>query len=284
MPSVRLLSSLLLLLWLLPSCSSSNDDDSPLVAQVYDRELHANDLAGIVPPGLSYEDSIAILDNYVDQWVRQAVILAKAEKNVKQDFSRELQEYKNNLLTYAYERQVLDQLLDTAVTEEQIRDYYEEHKGDFLLKSSIVKAVYVVAPAKAPAVAKLKKIVQRGKFEEKDILELEETASRNGFTGYYDADAWIPFRNLQATVPVTAYNEPAFLKQNRHIAFSDDSLFYAVRILSYKVSDEISPLEVQRENIRALILNHRKTEALNKLRSDLLKEAEDGGHVKRIKN
>lgn len=284
MPSVRLLSSLLLLLWLLPSCSSSNDDDSPLVAQVYDRELHANDLVGIVPPGLSYEDSIAILDNYVDQWVRQAVILAKAEKNVKQDFARELQEYKNNLLTYAYERQVLDQLLDTAVTEEQIRDYYEEHKGDFLLKSSIVKAVYVVAPAKAPAVAKLKKIVQRGKFEEKDILELEETASRNGFTGYYDADTWIPFRNLQATVPVTAYNEPAFLKQNRHIAFSDDSLFYAVRILSYKVSDEISPLEVQRENIRALILNHRKTEALNKLRSDLLKEAEDGGHVKRIKN
>ena len=284
MPSVRLFSSLLLLLWLLPSCSSSNDDDSPLVAQVYDRELHANDLVGIVPPGLSYEDSIVILDNYVDQWVRQAVILAKAEKNVKQDFARELQEYKNNLLTYAYERQVLDQLLDTAVTEEQIRDYYEEHKGDFLLKSSIVKAVYVVAPAKAPAVAKLKKIVQRGKFEEKDILELEETASRNGFTGYYDADVWIPFRNLQATVPVTAYNEPAFLKQNRHIAFSDDSLFYAVRILSYKVSDEISPLEVQRENIRALILNHRKTEALNKLRSDLLKEAEDGGHVKRIKN
>jgi hypothetical protein len=100
---------------------------------------------------------------------------------------------------------------------------------------------------------------------------------------FYDADTWMPFRNLQSAIPLTAYNEQAFLKQKRTITFSDDSLFYAVRILSYRVSDDISPLEVQSENIRALILNHRKTEALNRLRSDLLKEAEEGGHVKRIK-
>ena len=35
------------------------------------------------------------------------------------------------------------------------------------------------------------------------------------------------------------------------------------------------------DNIRAIILNHRKIDILNKLRSDLLKEAEEGGYVKR---
>ena len=282
MRSIRSLTRLLLVALAFQACSPSVDD-SPVVAQVYDQELRASDLAGIVPPGLSVEDSLAILESYVDQWVRQAVILAKAEKNVTQDFSRELQEYKNSLLAYAYERQVLDQILDTTVTDDQISEYYEEHREDFPLKSSIVKAVYVIAPAKAPAVAKVKKIVSRGKFTESDLLDLEEVASANGFTGYYDADTWMPFRNLQSAIPITAYNEQAFLKQKRSITFSDDSLFYAVRILSYRVSDDISPLEVQSENIRALILNHRKTEALNRLRSDLLKEAEEGGHVKRIK-
>ena len=43
----------------------------------------------------------------------------------------------------------------------------------------------------------------------------------------------------------------------------------------------MSPIELQRDNIRAIIINHRKIEILSKLRSDLLKEAEEGGHVKR---
>lgn len=282
MHSTRSLISLSLLLFF--AACAAPEEDSPLLAKVYDRELHVDDVAGIVPPGLAHEDSLTLLDNYVEQWIRQAVILSKAEKNVTEDFSRELQEYKNSLLAYAYERQVLDQILDTVVKDSQIREYYQNHKADFPLKSSIVKAVYVVAPVKSPVVAKLKKIVSCSSFGESDILDLEETASRNGFSGYYDADVWIPFYTLQTAIPVTAYNEQLFLKNNRSITLSDDSLFYAARILNYRITDDVSPLEMQRDNIRALILNHRKTEALNKLRSDLLKEAEDGGHIKRVKN
>jgi hypothetical protein len=263
------------------SCSSHAGDDSPVVAKVYDLELHSSDIEGLVPAGLTAEDSMTVVRNYVEQWIRQAVILAKAKKNVENDFSRELQEYKNNLLAYAYERQIVDQLIDTTVSDSQIKEYYNEHKGEFLLKSSIVKAVYVTAPAKNPATAKIKKIVLRGNFNESDILELEETASRNGFNGYYDASAWIPFVTLQTVIPVTAYNEQLFLRQHRTITFSDDSLFYAARILDYKVTDETSPIDLQRDNIRAIIVNHRKIDILNKLRSDLLKEAEEGGHVKR---
>ena len=283
MRSTRYAINLLALLVLLTACSHKAEE-SPVVVSVYDQELLASDLEGIVPAGLSPEDSIALLNSYIDQWVRQAVILEKAGRNVTDDFERELREYKNNLLVYTYERQILDQILDTVVTDLQIEDYYRQHQGDFTLKSSIVKAVYVVAPVKAPAVAKLKKIVAHNPFVEKDIIELEETASRNGLTGYYDYETWIPFYTLQSAVPVTTYNESLFLKQHRTITLSDDSLFYAARILDYKVTDDISPLDLQRDNIRAIILNHRKVEALEKLRTDLLDEAERGGHVKRVNN
>lgn len=279
--SNRLTVVLLLAVVLLVGCSRASGDDSPVVASVYDHELHLSDLEGLVPAGMTAEDSMLVVQNYIDQWIRQTVILAKAEKNVSDDFSHELQEYKNNLLAYAYERQIVDQLIDTAVTDRQIEDYYEENKADFLLKNSIVKAVYVTVPVKSPVVAKIKKIVLRGNFGESDVLELEETASRYGFNGYYDASAWMPFVTLQTVIPVTAYNEQLFLRQHRTITLSDDSLFYAARILDYKVTDEMSPIELQRDNIRAIIINHRKIEILSKLRSDLLKEAEEGGHVKR---
>lgn len=279
MPFARLTSSLLLLLAFV-ACSRQ-PEVSPVVASAYDRELHLSDLAGLVPEGMAPEDSALVVANYVDQWLRQAVLLTKAEKNVEADFSREMQQYHDNLLAYAYERQIVDQLLDTHITAAQIRQYYDEHRSDFRLKTSIVKAVYVSVPRKSAALAKLKSIISRPSFAERDIVELEETASRHGLTGYYDAATWMPFYALQRAVPITTYNEQLFLRQNRTITLADDSLNYCIRILDYKVSDDESPLELQHDNIRSILLNHRKNEIIDRLHADLLAEAERGGHVKK---
>ena len=254
---------------------------SPLVAKVYDYELRLDDLAGLVGEGVSAEDSIAIVDNYVDQWVRQKVVLAKAEKNVKDDFSRQMSEYRNSLLTYAYEQQIVSQLLDTNVTDTEIEEYYEANSEQFLLKNAIVKAVYVAAPKRNSADGKLKSIVYKHQFRDEDIVEMQALATRVGGTGSYDGATWMPFYSLQAVVPVTTYNEGLFLKQNRAIVLADDSLCWYVRILDYKISDDIAPMELQMDNIRAIILNHRKLEIINRLQADLFKEAEEGGHIKR---
>lgn len=259
------------------------EEPSPLVARVYDHELRMDDLAGLVGDGVSAEDSAAIVDNYVDQWVRQTVMLAKAEKNVKDDFSRQMNEYRNSLLTYAYERQIVEQLLDTMVTDAQIAEYYDGHSGQFLLKNSIVKAVYVAVPLKNNVDGKLRGLVYKRDFDEEDVVEMQALATRAGGTGSYDADVWHPFYSLQNAVPITTYNENLYLKQNRSIVLADDSLRWYLRILDYKITDDISPLELQRDNIRAIILNHRKLDILSRLQADLLKEAEDGGHVERIK-
>ena len=280
MSCARLLSSLLLAALCFAGCQH-HGEESPILASVYGHELHSSDLKGLVGEGVSAEDSTAIVASYVEQWIRQTVLLTKAEKNITDNFDRQLREYKNSLLIYAYEQKIVNQLLDTNVSDEQIAEYFEQHREDFQLKSAIVKAVYVIAPAKSPAVPKLKKIIDRRGFDDHDVVELEELASRNSLSGYYDADAWIPFYTLQSAVPITTYNENIYLKQNHTITLSDNDVTYLVRILDYKVSDETSPLELQLENIRSILLNHRKLDILNRLQTDLLKEAENGDKVKR---
>lgn len=280
MSCARLLTSLLLTALLVSACRN-HSDDSPLIASVYGHELHAGDLQGLVGEGVSTDDSLAIVHSYVEQWIRQTVILSKAEKNIKDNFDRQMREYRNSLLTYAYEQQIVNQLLDTAVTQDQIAEYYENHRADFQLKSAIVKAVYVVAPDKSPALPKLKKIISQRDFNERQVVELEETATRNGLTGFYDIGSWIPFYTLQGSVPITTYNENLYLKQNHSIVLSDDSVTYLVRIVDYKMSDETAPLELQQENIRSILLNHRKLDILSRLQSDLLAEAEKSDNVKR---
>lgn len=277
----RLLSSCLILATLAGANGCARHvDDTPLLASVYGHELHASDLAGLVGHGVSADDSVAIVNTYIEQWVRQTVMLSKAEKNIKDNFERQLGEYRNSLLIYAYEQQIVNQLLDTNVSDEQISEYYEHHKEDFHLKSAIVKTVYVTADAKSPVLTKLKSIISRHQFEDHDVVELEELASRHHLSGYFDADTWIPFYTLQSAVPITTYNESLYLKQNHTITLNDNGTTYLVRILDYKVSDETSPLELQVENIRSILLNHRKLDILNRLQADLLKEAEKSDNVK----
>lgn len=277
----RLLSNLLLATILTAAGCSQSGDISPVVASVYGHELHRSDLEGLVAQGVSPEDSTIIVTNYVEQWIRQTVILAKAEKNIKDNFDRQLHEYKNSLLAYAYEQQIVSQLLDTNISEEQIIQYYEEHRDDFHLKNAIVKAIYIIVPSKSPAVPKLKKIISKTPFGDHEIIELEETATRHGMKGHYDADTWMPFYTLQTAVPITTYNENLYLKQNRTIILTDNEITYMVRIIDYKVSDDTAPLEMQTDNIRSILLNHRKLEILDRLQNDLLEEAERGDNVKR---
>mgnify|MGYP002625573843 CR=1 FL=1 len=280
MPSARLLFSLLLPLALLSGCREAGEP-SEVVAQVYDYTLCKDDLKGLVGEGLTEDDSVAIVSNYIDQWIRQTVMLAKAEKNVTADFSKQMREYRNSLFTYAYEQQIVGQLLDTNVSEEEIENYYEQHREEFPLKNSIVKVVYVIGPRKLPASYKFRALVGRQKFGDAEIVELERMASHYKLQGYYESDVWMPFFSLQERVPITTYNEDLFLKHHRSAVITDDSLTYYVRFLDYKVSDEVSPLELQRDNVKSIILNHRKIEILSKLQSDLMKEAEEGGYVKR---
>lgn len=282
MSSTRLHTSVLICLaaaTLLATGCRRHGDDSPVVARVYNHELHSSDLVGIVPQGVSGDDSAAIIESYIDQWVRQTVVLAKAEKNVKDNFERQLGEYRNSLVIYAYERQIVDQLLDTTVTLAQMREYYDSHRGDFQLKNSIVKAVYVIAPKRSTAVPALRNLISKRVFSDAEVVDLEQLASRHGLQGYYDSDTWIPFYTLQAAVPIATYNENLYLRQNHSIVLTDDSLTYFVRILNYRVSDETSPLELEKQSIRSIIINHRKVELLGKMQNDLIAEAEKDGQI-----
>lgn len=265
---------------LLAACASQGDD-SPVVARVADRELHQSALVGLVGDGISGDDSIRIVNNYIEQWIRQTVILVKAEKNIEDDFQRELQEYKDNLTVYSYERQIVDHLLDTAVSDSQIEEYYDAHKEDFHLKNSVVRAVYVAIPRKSPVVRRMKALVERAQFDDEQLVEMERMAAQHGLHGYFESATWIPFHTLQAAIPITTYNENLFLRQHRSVTLQDDSLCYVARILDYKVSDQVAPLDLQRDNIRAILLNHRKIEIIDSLHAHLLREAEEGDEVER---
>ncbi len=104
-----------------------------LLAQVDDKELRLSDVQEIFPNGISREDSVELLKSYVNNWVRQCVIAAKAEKyldNNRKDIAQELDDYKMSLLAYRYEMQCMEKELNISVTEQDLQEYHKQNTED----------------------------------------------------------------------------------------------------------------------------------------------------------
>lgn len=259
------------------SCSyfKKSHDDIVLV-RVYDATLTIADIKGIVPPNIKGKDSILLVKNYINNWAKQQVILHKAKQNLpeeKRNFQKQLEEYKNSLIIYTYEKEYIKQNLDTVVTENQIVDYYEKNKSNFELKENIIQVRYIKMPSNSPINNKVKQLYKSD--NEKDKEALSEICEKYAVNYFMDDELWLYFNDVLKEIPIKTYNHEAFLRNNRFIEQRDSAYTYFINIKDFKIKDSESPLSFERENIRKIIINKRKLELIEKLHQNLYEDAQN---------
>ncbi len=244
------------------------------VARVFDKYLYLDDLKEVIPADVSSTDSAQIAENYIKSWIEQNLLLKKAEDNLtdaQKDFSKQLEDYRRSLIIYTYQRELLNQLLDTIVTDEEIETYYENNKQNFELKDNIVKVRYIKVAKNAPDIKKLKKWYASDNPQ--DIQALENYCFQFAENFYLDDKTWLLFDDLLKEVPIRTYNKEEFLKQNKLIEMEDSLSLYFLNIKGFKIKNSISPLSFEKENIRNIIVNRRKLDIINKLKQDIYNDA-----------
>ena len=88
---------------LLAGCRGRGLLSSDVVAQVGKTVLTEEDVTAAVPAGMSGEDSLAMVENYVETWVRRQVKLQEAERVLAEtgvNIDAMVEDYRNSLLTY----------------------------------------------------------------------------------------------------------------------------------------------------------------------------------------
>jgi hypothetical protein len=253
--------------------NQGNNGNEP-VARVYDKYLYREELREIIPLGTSQEDSIAIAQNYINSWVRQALIYHKAENNLEaeqKDFEQKLEDYKRSLIIYTYERNLVDQILDTVISNQQIEEYYNLNKQNFELKDNIIKVIYLKVDKKAPDIKKISKWINSN--NQQDYIALEGYAYQFAQNFFLDDKTWLLFEDLLKEIPIKTYNQEEFLKNNRYIEVEDSTSLYFVNIKGFKIKNSLSPLSFEKENIRNILINKRKVQLITKMKNDLYEEA-----------
>lgn len=268
--------SFLLLVFLL-TLSCGDDEKTAkgkLLATAGDKELYASEVEDLIPSGLNAEDSLARVKVIVDNWIRETVILNKAEQELPEkakDVEARLEKYRRSLLIYEYEKEYARQKLDTFVSEKEIEKHYLDNQQDFKLPDYIVKVLYVKLAIDAPGKDKVARWYKSTRQE--DLLDLEKYCAGNAVNYYNDNENWIYFNELLKEVPLTINNKDEFLKNNKHVIFEDEEFIYYLTVYEYKLKDAQSPLNLEKENIKARILNARTTELIKKMRTEILNES-----------
>ncbi|MBN1116662.1 MAG: peptidyl-prolyl cis-trans isomerase [Bacteroidales bacterium] len=270
----------LIVVVVLLSCTTSKVDKEELpVARVYDKYLYANDLKNVVPNNLSQIDSLALIKDYIDKWVRKQLLLYQAELNLTEEeknVEKQIQDYRTSLLIFIYEQNLIGQKLDTNLSEEEALEYYQENSSNFILNNNLVKALYIKVPKSAPDIWKLRRWYQSDK--EEDIKELEAYCFNNAEKYDYFNDDWVEFRVIEEQLPRLYTSAKNILSTRNTIELQDDNYRYFVRIFDYRLEGTVAPLEYVRHNIYSIILNKRKIQYINRLEADIYNDALNHGN------
>lgn len=252
-------------------CSSEKTDEP--VASVGEKVLYRSNVEEILPKGTSTEDSISISNNYIDKWIKQELLIQKADENLsaeQKDLSRELEDYRNSLIIYKYKNELIKQRMDTIVSESQIEEFYHTNPANFNLNYSIVKATFVMIPNELADPDLVKTLIADTSPEGLD--ELRDYCGQYAKKVNISANQWISFQMLEKNFPKPVDNDEAFLKQKKLYEMNDSNYYYIVSIHDYKLSNDQAPIEFVRNNIKNLILNQRKIKFLKEIEENIYTE------------
>jgi len=271
---------------LLSGCTyfSKSSPGNDVVATVGDKSLFRKELSVALPKGITKADSINQAKDYIQRWVKQELMLKMAEENLtddQKDVQQELDEYRTSLIIHRYQQQLINQKLDTVLTESDIRQFYDSHPEKFVLDQNIVKAIYIEVPKNEAKSDQLKKWMNAA--DDRSRMELEKYSFQYATKFDYFNEQWIDFSQIRSRMPVSFSSPEATLRRNSFIESSDENKYYLAAIKDYRLIGDKAPFEFVKDRITNLILNNRKMNYIEELQKNIYQKGKSSNQFK-IKN
>ncbi len=258
------------------SCGKKTADevDRLLLAKVDNNVLYFDEMKRIIPMELASADSALHARNYVQTWVKKQLLLKKADLNLtaeQKNVTQQLEEYRIGLLIYKYQSRYVAEKMDTNISETSIINYYNEFKDNFKLRQMVMKGLFIKIPKDIPEAGNIRYLIRSKRNA--DSISLAEYCFQ--YASKYDnfGDQWVYFNTLQAQWPKLILNPENTVRFNNLLIENDSMYTYYFRVDDYRINGDYSPLSLEREKIKNIILNRRKIEIVNDLEKEIYNEA-----------
>lgn len=252
-----------------------------VVAEVNGKKLYESEVRSLVPAGTPAADSLEMLKQYVNRWALKHLLLKKAEDELSKeeiDVEQEIEDYRSSLLMYRFEKNFIDQRLDTVITEQECRDYYEKNALHFTLTTPAVKARFAKISNSSPNLENLRKGYKAQSIE--DIEEFERICYSSAEKYGNFNNQWVDLSKVAREVPYDTQMLEREIKSGNSTEIKDSLYTYLIYYSDKIFQGEVAPFEYYLPEIKEIILSKRKQQLVSDLEKNLIREAIDKNHLK----
>lgn len=271
---------LLLIITGLQSCQFFQEQpEGTPIARVNNSFLYKEDILDLVPEGTSEADSILRVQNFINQWATQQLLMSQSKLNLteenQQEFRELVQQYEIDLFTKAYMEALVKQNIDTAVTLDQARRVYDENTESFKLNEELIKFRYINVDENNLNLDEIEERFKR--FDEEDKKVLDSISIQ--FRSYSLNDSiWIRMNQLVDKIAaINPENRDELLKKTNFIRLEDSLGLYLMHVNDVLLRNETAPMEYVMPTLKQIVINQRKIEFIKELEKDITKDAIKNG-------
>jgi hypothetical protein len=234
---------------------------------VYNKNLYLSELEGIVPEGVTREDSALIVTAYIQRWAREQLLMYEAERNIPKDLNIDelVRNYRASLVRFNFEEQIIAEKLDSTVSEPELKDFYENNKDQFQLESTILKCLLLKLPPQAPQSEINKLWYSRNLADE---AKLDAYAKKWAAFALMNREKWYKLEEVAALLPKGTLT-PDNVGSRREGTLSDGDFRYYYRVLESAQGKTTAPFDYIKEQASKVILHKRKQQLLEEWKEDL---------------
>ena len=250
-------------------------EESAPVARVNDKFLYADEIEALLPKTTSTEDSVILVNNYINRWATQLLLFDGAQNNLslkqQNDFNKLVSEYKYDLYTKAYLNALVKKTLDTFVTQEEAQEVYQSNKLMFKLNEDLVKFRYIQLPIETIEIESVEDMFLRYELSDQEVLDSLKIHFKSHF---FNDSTWVAVKNIKDASLLKLFNDQKrLLKKTNFIKQSDSIGISLIHVEDMLFSGDYAPLEYVKSTVDKIVINKRKLTLIKQLENDITKDA-----------
>ena len=274
---VKYFAGFFLTLFLLSSCGGNRHGEE-LIAEVNGKYLYAEDIKNIILAEMSEKDSIAAVKKYIRTWATDILLHEMAEKNVdnQAEIAMLIENYRRSLLIYEYQLRLVKERVSNSISASEVKAFYANNSNLFVLKSTLIKGLFLKVSNQAPDLNALRSLVQA---KNKNLDKIESLSIKNAAKFEYFNEVWHPLVDYLRKSPIRIEQKETFKYQSFFEGRDSTSTYFLV-VHDYKLEGELQPIDYVEGKIREILLEQKKNNFLKQFSNELFEDGIKSGKVK----
>ena len=250
-----------------------------IAAQVGEKILYENEVKALVPIGTSTEDSLRIVNRYIQQWATQQLLYQRAVEysDQKEEFEAMVNDYRRQLYVHEYEQNLLQRQQSDTISEDSLKSYYDAHHELFRLRDNYIKGMFIIVPKRSRDLDRLINMLRDPDDEKLPEIEAYAIEKSLGYSIFFDR--WQAFSEIKHRLPLKTSDDSNWLRQNSFITLEDTTQTYLLRITDRIYSGDEMPFEIARPVVKEVMENGQRISILKNLEQDMYKNGVKHGDI-----